>query len=690
MLAVSCTANSARNALQELSLEDQVQVACINSAENVTLSGQSDAISNLERHFSSKQVFARKLNTNGQAYHTSQMAHAEQYYRELLEGIELSFKGDAKPTDSCVSMVSSLTGQPAVPSDISSPTYWCANLQSPVLFEHATRTLLQNHECHIVEIGPYPALKNYILDIRSHIGLHETQVAYFHSLMRDTNSTISLLNLVGKMYLTGEDLPFDKINKNAMKAWIDLPPYPWTHEDIPCFEPSISREFRNRQYPRHELLGSRVVGCHADTAFWRNTIRLDNIPWLQDHVIDGTCVFPGAAYIAIAVEGLSQLCQLEPHWQSSTYSTVILQEVRIINALRFGDKEQAVEMVTELQPKHGLDMIDQNSRPKIWWNFTISSFANGITTIHSRGQIKLGTETVAGCCGLPHADLSLEDQAPALWYRKLASVGLQFGQAFQRMIRISNDRMRSAHLPESVISLRPNPQSVSTYLIHPTALDALFQVGIIAASAGAREALTAKIPVSIEHLEIRRGLQQSILNAATAWAHSRPVGFETTQVDIDLKGPDNVTLLRMRSLRLFPYQSSTTVSKSVGEKTPLLTIQWKPDISLLPSLECSVLAKYASKKGLNQLPSGIQHAIAIIDLATFKSPFIRILEIGLEDLVLFSALLRSSPYDSTSGRFHDYAKVQIHPSGGFVGHYLSVDTKTLALEDQQKILNFEN
>ena len=66
-------------------------------------------------------------------------------------------------------------------------------------------------------------------------------------------------------------------------------------------------EFRNRRYPRHDLLGSQVSGGNKMTISWRNILNINEVAWLSDHRLGPIIVFPVAAYLAMAVEAICQV-----------------------------------------------------------------------------------------------------------------------------------------------------------------------------------------------------------------------------------------------------------------------------------------------------------------------------------------------------------------------------------------------
>ncbi|KAK8042340.1 polyketide synthase [Apiospora phragmitis] len=63
-------------------------------------------------------------------------------------------------------------------------------------------------------------------------------------------------------------------------------------------EPRVAREWRFRQDPPYELLGSRVVVV-SNEGCWRNKLSLGHVLWLSGHKVNGQTIFPAAGYIAM-------------------------------------------------------------------------------------------------------------------------------------------------------------------------------------------------------------------------------------------------------------------------------------------------------------------------------------------------------------------------------------------------------
>lgn len=62
----------------------KIVVACINSSENITISGDISGVNALEVCFQIERIFARKLQTRGRAYHSHHMVPLRDEYERLI------------------------------------------------------------------------------------------------------------------------------------------------------------------------------------------------------------------------------------------------------------------------------------------------------------------------------------------------------------------------------------------------------------------------------------------------------------------------------------------------------------------------------------------------------------------------------------------------------------------------------
>lgn len=73
IIAASISKEKADNEIDLLGLVGSIKVACINSHESVTISGDEKDIDALAAELTPRSIFAGKLKTNGRAYRSHHM-----------------------------------------------------------------------------------------------------------------------------------------------------------------------------------------------------------------------------------------------------------------------------------------------------------------------------------------------------------------------------------------------------------------------------------------------------------------------------------------------------------------------------------------------------------------------------------------------------------------------------------------
>lgn len=275
----------------------EVVIACENSPTSVTLSGTPKAVLAAKKSLDADGVFARELKT-GKAYHSPQMSNVAAAYDTLL--LEAINKLDSESLEwrrPRARFVSSVTGE-EFGGDHIPVRYWSENLRNRVLFESAIGTLGKaaglEDVTTIVEIGPHSALSGPFKQICQ--ANKFDRFTYVPSFVRNQDSAVQLLKTAGTLWAQNYPLDIEEVNsiedtntENEFQKYrrplmlVDLPPYQWNYEKTFWAEPRFSNEQRNLTHPRHDLLGSKVVGLPDSSLVWRNMIRHKDVPWLRDH-----------------------------------------------------------------------------------------------------------------------------------------------------------------------------------------------------------------------------------------------------------------------------------------------------------------------------------------------------------------------------------------------------------------------
>jgi acyl transferase domain-containing protein len=252
-------------------------------------------------------------------------------------------------------------------------SYWRKNLESPVLFNTTMAKLLSYEAANnlFLEIGPHSALAG---PLRQIFKQHQPDALYVPTMVRAQDDTTSLLTTAGNLFVKGIAVDLSSINPGGF-ILTDLPTYSWHHDDSFWDESRLTREWRLRKFPRHDLLGCQVLEGSALEPTWRNMLCLEDVPWIRDHVINQDIVFPGAAYVAIAGEAIRQVTETEDY----TIRNLSVKAAMILH------EPVTTEIMFSLRPHRLTTSLDST-----WYEFVVSSHNSTTWTKHCTGQVKAG------------------------------------------------------------------------------------------------------------------------------------------------------------------------------------------------------------------------------------------------------------------------------------------------------------
>ncbi|KAF3223872.1 hypothetical protein TWF679_000305 [Orbilia oligospora] len=630
MIAAGISQEQADSIIKKLQLVEKVRVACINSQESVTISGDAPAIDKMLEELQAQKLFARKLQTQGRAYHSHHMLEVGDEYESLLE-VSHRWLGVSSKLETGPVWVSSVNGQ-VMDQDAVGSSYWRTNLESPVEFYKAVTELTRVGAHHVIEIGPHSTLELPIKQIRTKLGITEDNLTYSPTIIRNRNSIESILGMAGVLYLYGHAIDFDKINGLDIprkseysgvnyRVLHDLPSYHWTYSESPLwYEPRLSSELSFRKYARHELLGSKVPGGNGIEHSWKNIIRLDESLWLADHKLNDMVVFPGAGYIAIVIEALRQI--VEPGVECA----VTLKNMKIMSALVIpNDRASVPELLTTLRPTQ----LTYATNSSEWWDFSIVSFYNGVSTTHATGSALIASNIhdrkIERAIQAPKD--SLESSASRVWYEKFLGGGLNFGPEFQTITDFAISRLRNLYHCDASVTIQRQIGD-DFYPIHPTTIDAMLQASLVATAAGNTRDFRARIPTSI-------GLAVFTFNNEIPqgdWlisSNAEITGFNTAHISSELIKPDGVVKARLEGVRVTAYQGPQKEVAS-EQRYPMLRVLWKPDATpgMISSEGLSRYLDSAAKESLTATSQPLGDLMACVDIIGHKNPYLNVLELG--------------------------------------------------------------
>lgn len=439
--------------------------------------------------------------------------------------------------------------------------YWRQNLELPVLFYGAVQRLLkeagaQKHVFH--EIGPHPVLAGPCQQIAMTMAKQVPDFVYIPTVRRKDSSSArtEILEAIATAHCNGVHLDPSRITGPGV-ALTDLPPYPWNHDTRYWLNNRMVTEWRMRSVPRHELLGSRVADSSDLEPLWRNLFYPQEVEWLEEHVLAGEVIFPGACYIAMAGEAVQQL---HPDIKGYSIRKLVFKAALILK------EWHQMEIITSFKPVRLNDLTNSD-----WYAFTITAYDGTTWITHCHGEVRAGFDfpqqprTSGVKSHRRHVDA-------ARWYQVLQNRGLEYGMRFRGLKGITVDPVE--HVCTATVTDIVDPQS--RYSLHPVVIDQCLQAMSVAWANGiGRRLVGMGIPVAIDKLYVEESK-----NTMTVDARVVQTGQGKQLGEATLLSPDCQVILSMSQAFFFSVDEHIAFGAS---SIPLASqIRWAPDIDLLP------------------------------------------------------------------------------------------------------------
>ncbi|OJJ49991.1 hypothetical protein ASPZODRAFT_109969 [Penicilliopsis zonata CBS 506.65] len=456
-----------------------IVVACVNSPSSVTLSGDIEALDEVEKLATGGNVFARRLKV-GAAYHSPHMQPIAEKYESYLNQ-HLENNGDFGN----ILFSSSVTGGLLNSAQQLNPTYWTKNMLQPVLFQESLCKMIlgggedksQPKVDVIIEIGPHGALAGPIRETMRLPELKNHKIPYASCLSRGKDAVQTMQDLACLLKMRGCEVNLQAINfplgLEGLKPITDLPHYPWNHSMRYSIESHAERDERMRNHGQHEFLGTRIPGLNPAEPTWHRRLRVSDIPWVQDHTIQSQIVFPGSGFVCMAIEAFEQT-------YSGNFEAIggfQLSDIELLNALVIPNTPDGIEVHFSLR-----ELEEDGLSPVLRRRFRIHTVTSkGVFLEHCRGFISAVPEKTKRIqqpsllAREQSACRRLENIEAGDWYDLLDGHAPTFGPAFRNVQSIkAADSMSLAacSVPETGPIL-PS-QDKPGLRIHATILDTIF------------------------------------------------------------------------------------------------------------------------------------------------------------------------------------------------------------------------
>jgi acyl transferase domain-containing protein/NADPH:quinone reductase-like Zn-dependent oxidoreductase len=590
MMAVGVSPDELRPILKLLR-EGRATAACINSPSSVTVSGDEDAISELQDLMEQKQMFNRKLRVNT-AYHSHHMnLVAEEYGQNIRTVNSLNV--------SQTTFHSSLFGRISE-TDVLDASYWVQNLTCLVRFSDALQSmcgLVDDTSASgvdvLVEIGPHAALEGPVKQTLKSIGGNAVKLPYASALHRNRNAVDTAVQLAATMFMKGTLVNFAAINfpvapQKAPTLLTNLPKYPWAHSTRYWHESRIADKHKHREFPRNDLVGTLAAYSNDLEPTWRNIIRADDVPWVRHHKMQSMTVYPMAGYIAMALEASAQRAVM----RNVAFDKFELREVTVSRPLAIHEGADVEVSITLRAYTEGTRSLSDT-----WDEFRIFSWAKDRSWIdHCRGLISvqksIDNNAVNGAQQILDGKTMLISQMasiidactspvkPSEMYDALTAKGAGYGPTFQGLENCTgcdNHAVADLIVPDtkSTMPMGHEPD----FIIHPAFLDQFIQIVWPILGAGRSGLNVLYMPSFVQSMSISTGITRQAGDRLRVYGTGYPTPANASPTKLSLFATTldggNEALISMDSLVMTPVFDGPDAMSSVANRGLCYKLQWE-------------------------------------------------------------------------------------------------------------------
>ncbi|GAA3548077.1 type I polyketide synthase [Amycolatopsis ultiminotia] len=492
-----------------------VDIAAVNGPDAVVISGPAEAVAEVAAKFErTKQLRV------SHAFHSRLMEPILAEFRTVAEGLDY-----AEPR---IPVVSTVTGAPA--DALTSPEYWVRQVREGVRFRDAIVRAAGDGVTRFLELGPDTTL-TAMAD--SSLAERPEGLVLASLLHKEQDEAVAALTGIAQLHVSGAEVDWAAVYEPAGARPVAVPTYPFQRQRY-WLESTASAPGQED----HPLLGTAVDLADTGGMLFTGRISVGTQPWLADHVVAGSILFPGTGFVEMAIRagdetGCPRLDEL-----TLEYPLVVPERTGVRVQFALGAAENGGRTFTV------------HSRPE--------GAGDGVGwTRHATGRLaKAGKAEQVDLSAWPPADaeqLRLEGT-----YEELAADGLAYGPAFRGLAaawRREGEAFAEIRLPASV-------SDVDRYGIHPAVLDAALHTIGVSGAAGAEPAL----PFAWE------GVRLHAVGATTLRVHVKPIG--SGAVSLEIADGTGAPVVSVDSLLLRPMSAVPKAAEPGGGEA-LFRLAWE-------------------------------------------------------------------------------------------------------------------
>ncbi|WP_406276664.1 SDR family NAD(P)-dependent oxidoreductase [Nocardia sp. NBC_00881] len=516
----------------------RLSVAAVNGPSSVVLSGDVDAVDEVDRQLGEQGRKTSRLRVS-HAFHSARMVPMLDEFRSVAAG--LTYRTPTIP------IMSNVTGE-VVDGELTDPEYWVRQVRSAVRFAPGVRALAATGTRRFLEVGPDAVLAAMTRQCVAEEPEVEARSMVAAAARRGADEVAQFTAFLAAAHAAGLEVNWCSLYAGRRLQRIPLPTYAFQRSRYWISSSSeVGDVSRAGLLPiDHPMLGAAISVAGKDEWLFSGRISMASHPWIADHAVFGGVLLPGTGFVELALA------------VGARVGAALVDELFLVAPLRMDDHVEVDIQITVEAP-------DDDGRRR----FVIASKAtgerpdDGSGTTHARGILAPGVPIDAPAFG-GGTGLSTEGEAISgeALYDRLAARGFGYGPAFQGVRRLWRD---GEDVVADVASAAEIGADAVGFGIHPALFDAALHAAV-------HESVT---DLPQDHLPLPfsfHGVRLFQPGATAVQVRIRRTGADSVRLEtVDDAGAPVLTVEALQSRRV----SSQTLHKgrSVGPNN-LYEVRW--------------------------------------------------------------------------------------------------------------------
>ncbi|MFJ2095326.1 beta-ketoacyl synthase N-terminal-like domain-containing protein [Streptomyces sp. NPDC087901] len=525
-------------------LNGEVGIAAVNGPRSVVVSGAEVAVADLVEKFA------------GQGRRTSVLRVSHAFHSPLMEPMLAEFGAVVAGLSFGVPSIPVVSG---VSGDLSegwgSPEYWVRHVREAVRFADAVSFVVSRGVTSFVEVGPDGVLSGMAQQSVD----AESAVVFVPLVRKGRPEVASAVAALGQLHVAGVPVDWARFYEGSGARRVDLPTYAFQRERywMEAELGGLDAGSLGLDRPGHPLLGAAVTLPGTDGPVLTGRLSLDSQPWLADHRMGTSVLFPGTGLVELALCAGAQVgCDVLD--ELTLQAPLVLPprggvQVRVLVGADDGTGARSVTV-------HARDE-DEEAGDTPW-------------TLHADGVLLPD----APASGFDAAVWPPEGASPVELddvYARLAVQGYDYGPVFQGLEAVwrrDGEIFAEVALPEAAA------QDAEHYGLHPALLDAALHASLLdGADAMPGDEGTAQLPFAW------KGVRLHATGAARLRVRIAPSGADSITVD----GADTEGRPVFSVGALVTRPVSVAATTGTAQRGSLYSLRWTP---LTPAAAPDVVA----------------------------------------------------------------------------------------------------